>query len=54
MSVCVLILSITFDTEGGFTSLSNFLFFHTRHFLGIFGQAPLKVFMFAFGFALDL
>ena len=39
-SVYVPILSITFDPEGRFIALLNFLFFHSRHFLGFLGQAP--------------
>ena len=48
-SVYVVILPITFDTiEGRFIALWNFLFFHSRHFFGFLGIAPLKVFMFTF------
>ena len=34
-SVYGLILSITFDTEGGFIAPWNFLIFQSRHFLGL-------------------
>ena len=47
-SVYGLILSITFDTEGGFIALWNFVFFQSRRFPGFLRQAPLKVFTFAF------
>ena len=47
-SVYVLILSITFDTEGRFIALWNFVLIQSCRFLGFLGLAPLKVFMFAF------
>ena len=43
-SVYVLILSITFDSEGGFIALWNFVFFQSRRFLGFFLVSSFKGF----------